>query len=401
MIKTKDLYISKKECCGCEQCTIVCPRGVLDMKPDDEGFLYPSIENADRCIDCKRCITICPLKSTVVPPRKLIKGFGGHASDEANIKKSASGGLSYALGRIFIESGGVVYGVRYSEDFHSAGYSRATTVKELGGFRTSKYFQAIKGNVFKQVKNDLKESKKVLFVGLSCEIAALYNFLSRDYDGLYTVSLICHGVTSPQVQMEFCEKIEKEAGSSIKSFSVRHKIDGWKPYYIKAVFENGEEYLKPFVATVYESAFKYLKRPSCSNCKFKLLNRNFGLKADLLIGDYHSQKPSDSFYNKWGTSLFYVCSPKGMELTTKLDDFDFSEVNIKGKEWTSPAISVPTKKLLFHTVFSSCYKKSGLEKASNQFVIKFASKYIQLKIKKTHQFMRKVQIRLFHRVYIW
>lgn len=401
MIKQQDLYDKKQNCCGCEQCSSVCAHGVLAMMPDAEGFLYPSIVNANNCVDCKRCINVCPIKSSTVPPSHLLKGFGGHALDEIDIKNSSSGGFSTILGRYFINNGGVVYGVRYSEDYHSARYSRAASTEDLELFRTSKYFQAIKGDIFKQVKRDLISSLNVLFVGLPCEIAALHKFLSHRYDNLYVVSLICHGVTSPKAHDEFCSDLEKSAGSAIKSFSVRYKLKGFKPYYIKATYSNDREYLKPFVFTDYEMAFKYLKRPSCSHCKFKLLNKDFGIQADLIIGDFHGQKPSDSFYNKWGSSVFYACSLKGETLLSKLEGFEYSEINISGKEWSSPVLSAPTKTLLFHNLFSSYFTKYGLKKASNAPSIKFAYKFIQPKIKKGHSYLQRVQVRLFHKVYIW
>ena len=401
MINLRELYEKKQDCCGCELCAEVCPFGVLTMKPDVDGFLYPAISSIDKCVDCKRCVKVCPMKSTCVQPKRLIKGYGGHAIDETDVRRSSSGGLSAVLGRCFINKGGVVYGVRYSEDFHSSRYSKAEAVEELDLFRTSKYFQARKGNIYEQVKYDLNHSINVLFVGLSCEIAALYNYLGRDYDNLFTVSLICHGVTSPLAHDQFCSNIERNANSIIDSLSLRHKINGWKPYYIKGSFANKSEYLKPFVSTDYEMAFKYLKRPSCSHCRYKLLNKEFGLKADLLIGDYHSQKQSDPFYNRWGASLFYVCSKKGELLLLDLSDFYFSEVKIAGKEWTSPAISIPTKKLLFHNLYARRYRKYGLKKASETFLIRFAYKIIQPRIKEFHLAIRMIQIRLFHKVYIW
>lgn len=401
MIKLQELYAQKQDCCGCELCSVVCPRNVLTMKPDDEGFLYPSILNIDNCVDCKMCIGVCPMKTSSVPPKNLIKGYGGHAKDESDIRKSSSGGLSTAIGLWFLKNGGVVYGVRYSEDFHSARYSRATTIEELELFRTSKYFQARKGDVFKQVKLDLNESKKVLFVGLSCEIAALLNYLGRSYDNLFTVALICHGVTSPEVHNQFCKNLEKDAGSAITSFSVRHKKDGWKPYYIKADFTNGNEYLKTFVSTDYEIAFKYLKRPSCSNCQFKLLNKKFGIMADMIIGDFHGQKSSDPFYNKWGASQFYTCTMKGEELRANLGDFLQTEITVAGKVWSQPVLCVPTKKMLFNGLYSKYFQHNGLIKASNSIVIKISYKHLQPIIKNYYSFMRKLQIKLFHKIYKW
>ena len=54
------LYNSKEDCCGCTACFSICPVGAIEMVEDDEGFLYPLI-NEIRCIKCKKCLAICPL----------------------------------------------------------------------------------------------------------------------------------------------------------------------------------------------------------------------------------------------------------------------------------------------------------------------------------------------------
>ena len=36
---------SKSECCGCSACEQICPVGCIKMKEDEEGFLYPKIDN--------------------------------------------------------------------------------------------------------------------------------------------------------------------------------------------------------------------------------------------------------------------------------------------------------------------------------------------------------------------
>ena len=34
----------KKDCSGCGACSAICPQSCIDMKTDNEGFLYPVIE---------------------------------------------------------------------------------------------------------------------------------------------------------------------------------------------------------------------------------------------------------------------------------------------------------------------------------------------------------------------
>lgn len=56
------LYIEKKDCCGCGACSIICPVHAITLEEDEEGFLYPKIDET-KCIKCHSCIKICPLKT--------------------------------------------------------------------------------------------------------------------------------------------------------------------------------------------------------------------------------------------------------------------------------------------------------------------------------------------------
>ena len=62
MSKTIILYNKKSECCGCEACYSVCPKDAIKMFSDEEGFLYPQIDRG-KCIECHRCVGVCPLKN--------------------------------------------------------------------------------------------------------------------------------------------------------------------------------------------------------------------------------------------------------------------------------------------------------------------------------------------------
>ena len=52
---------SKSECCGCSACEQICPVGCIKMKEDEEGFLYPQIDET-KCIQCKKCEKVCPIR---------------------------------------------------------------------------------------------------------------------------------------------------------------------------------------------------------------------------------------------------------------------------------------------------------------------------------------------------
>lgn len=55
------LFSRKEECCGCTACYSVCPQDAISMVEDEEGFLYPSV-NDDKCIRCYMCLNVCDFK---------------------------------------------------------------------------------------------------------------------------------------------------------------------------------------------------------------------------------------------------------------------------------------------------------------------------------------------------
>lgn len=58
VVKTK----VKEMCCGCGACYAACPQKAIAMAEDEEGFLYPQIDES-KCIRCNRCIKVCQMQS--------------------------------------------------------------------------------------------------------------------------------------------------------------------------------------------------------------------------------------------------------------------------------------------------------------------------------------------------
>ena len=52
--------LEKEKCCGCEACVVSCPIKCISMVEDEEGFLYPRIDNT-KCIECNNCRNHCPV----------------------------------------------------------------------------------------------------------------------------------------------------------------------------------------------------------------------------------------------------------------------------------------------------------------------------------------------------
>lgn len=353
----KELFAKKADCCGCAACENICQQGAISMQEDSEGFLYPVVD-AEKCIECGLCDKVCPEKNLRTVKDFQEKCYAGYSRQPEEVKNSASGGLATALACGILERGGYVYGVAYDSLFEKVLYVRAHDTATVDRFRGSKYVQAIHERTYSQIKHDLENGETVLFIGLPCEANALSLFLKKQYDKLYVCSLICHGPTSQKVHRQFIERI-KSAGKDISFFTVRHKIDACKPYYIRAIFSDGNEKISRFDASMYGKAFRFMKRPSCNQCTFKRGN----VHADVTIGDFHyGYALKNEINNPMGISNAIVHTPKGEQLLQMLKDFSLWEVPLDQCLHNEAYIrAVPEKpnRREFGRVFST----NGLEKA--------------------------------------
>lgn len=353
------LFNNKTECCGCEACQNICPKKIIEMKSDEEGFYYPYVVDSSKCINCNLCEKVCPLKHINKSAKFEEISYAGFYENLEDVKKSASGGAATSLAQNFIKNNGVVYGVSYTNDNLSCiEFKKATKLNELESFRGSKYAQARKKNIFKSIREDLK-NKKVLFIGLPCEVNALYLFLGQKNPNLFTCSLICHGPTSPLVHKEYIEWLIKQTNKSIKEFTLRYKKEGWKPYYIKAKFSDDSLFTEKFSKSLYGRCFKFLKRPSCNCCKIK---REYS-QSDVTIGDYHNASVNNmKLFNSFGVSSLIVHSEQGKKLVEELDDFYIEEISIDSAR-KNVAYNHCIKKLGNREEFGKVISTGGIEEA--------------------------------------
>lgn len=233
--------------------------------------------------------------------------YAGYLDKDEKLLQSASGGIATALSEFMLEQGGSVVGVSYSEDFSKAEYTVIDKISDLHKLKGSKYIDSEKKNIYATVKALLEEEKKVLFIGLPCVVGALYHFLGSRPENLITCELICHGPTLPKVHSDYVTYLERKHKSKITEFSVRYKNGAWVPGYLRAKFQNGQVFQKPFYETEYGIAFATLGKESCYQCKFKGNNR----QADLMVGDFWGATEADVFWNSYGVSCIFAETEKG------------------------------------------------------------------------------------------
>lgn len=307
MIKIKD----KSKCCGCNACKQVCPKGCVQMKSDSEGFLYPLIDE-EGCINCKLCEKVCPVKNTKEKSDEVLNTYVAYTNKEMIRLNSSSGGLFTVLAQEILNKNGVVFGAAFDDKFqvkHIGIYGSS----ELHKLRGSKYVQSMVGDTYYQVKELLSSGQYVLYSGVACQIEGLKSYLGKEYEKLYTIDVLCHGVPSPKLWNEYLKYEENFYSSSVKSIFFREKNPGWKNFSMKILFKDSQKLQQVAWDNKYMNMFlsNICLRPSCHDCKFKKLNRN----SDITIGDaWGVQDFLPEMDDDKGTSVVLIHSEKGNDL---------------------------------------------------------------------------------------
>lgn len=310
----------KSSCVGCSNCANVCPKEAIEMKYDEEGFLYPFIDES-ACINCGLCLKKCPLTNLDDTPNSYLKVVAGYAKDREVLLNSTSGGFATTLSNWFVDNGGVVFGVGYTEDSKKAIYQCASDRQQLKAFRGSKYIQSEKENVFCEIQKTLNTGKNVLFTGCPCDVSALFKYIGRKYDNLYVCELFCMGVTSNRILNDYISYTEKLNKSKLLSLNMRSKKYGWYVAALEEKFSSKSVKYSPFYSSYLGYGFLTYIRPSCLYCKYRGKNS----QADFKAGDMWGGSFGKKYMNSLGTSCIVVQTEKGIDLLEKLSPMFYYE----------------------------------------------------------------------------
>ena len=299
--------VDKKKCSGCSACLSACPKNCITMQADEEGFLYPHIDE-DTCIDCHLCEKICPVLNPF-EQREPKTCYAAQNKNEQVRLASSSGGVFSIMATAILERGGVVCGVEFDKNkmTHHICVQSIDDLKKLVG---SKYVQSRLESVFKEIKEYVQEGRWVLFSGTPCQVAGINRYLGRlaKADNYISVELCCHGVPSPLIWGKYLEEVGANS-YNIQKLTFRSKLNGWKNYSLDIqtnsyhLCEGKEQniYMRGFLKNLY-------CRPICSECKA----RGFATGSDISIGDFWGLPKfyPDKDDNK-GKSLILVLTDKG------------------------------------------------------------------------------------------
>ena len=301
----------KNECTGCMACMNACPRQCIEIKKDQEGFLYPVA--TDQCIHCGLCERVCPQKNPIENDYYPHYAYALLSKDVNVWRKSASGGAFTEICKAFKDGESIFFGAGWDDDYVVRHFA-INSLDDISIITKSKYIQSRIDYSYQSVLKYLEKGIRVVFCGTPCQIAGLRSYLGRDYDNLLLIDLVCHGVGNTDVFKTCLKKMEGQFGRHIISYVFRAKRRTYETDYLsKVVFESGN--------TKYLTNDPYLQlflkqnclRPSCgNNCRYRTEKR----QGDITIGDFKGlyQVFPNLIGNKYNYSAIVINSKKGEQI---------------------------------------------------------------------------------------
>lgn len=368
----EEMICEKSKCLGCFACYNICPKNAIEMKEDECGFIYPTIKK-DICINCDLCKKICPEWNKKHREKQPLC-YAAQVVDKDKMSSSSSGGIASEISEHFLKNEGIVYGVAITDDIICK-HIRVDKIDNLSKLKGSKYVHSYIGNTFQNVKKDLLANKDVLFIGTPCQVAGLKQYLMKNYENLFCIDLICHGVSSQQFLKT---ELANYNISKIKKLTFRNK----DKFYLKVQDDknNIKEIKDSFYLKGFLNGLTY--RENCYNCKFATIER----EGDITLGDFWGIDENSKLYPKkgYGVSLVLINNDKAMEMFKSiLDHIEYEERPLEEAIKNNAQLRNSTKMPKNYYKFIKLTKKYKFNKA---FVISYPMAYVKMKVKK---FLRK------------
>lgn len=340
--------VNNNYCTGCRACEQLCPVNCIKMKENNEGFIYPEIDE-HRCINCGKCKAKCPQLNQNSRAEKQ-EVFAVKARNIDDSQKSTSAGIAYILYRNTIENGGIVFGCMYNEELIPM-QVKIEENDELYKLRGSKYVFSNTMKTYTEVKECLLDGRDVLYIGTPCQIAGLYAYLGKEYEKLLTADIVCHGVPSPKIFKKYIEFLQIKYKKKVIGYEFRNKDRAiWGEYQTKIIFEdNSVKYVNADDDPYYSNFLSgTMYRESCYNCKYA----NYDRIGDITLADFWGiEKVNPKFYSKKGVSLVICNTQKGKDIIKEIEEniifVEQTEADAKSK---NKNLSVPTSRKLIRDI---------------------------------------------------
>lgn len=370
--------VTRKECYLCKGCSNICPVDAIDYSIEEKGFFYPKIDYS-KCINCNLCEKACPVLNEIESPKNNYPVAYAVKSKSIDTRlNSTSGGVFFELGLYILNQGGSVCGTIFDNDFQVV-HVITKEKSMLEKMRGSKYAQSDVKLVYREIKKLLNNGKIVLFCGCPCQTAALKLYIKKEYENLYIVDLICHGIPSQKFLDEYIKILEKKYKSKVIDIEFRNKMSGWHNSSVKINFENGKIYSKPIVIDTYMRGYfsGTTMKDSCYTCNVK----NFHSGSDITIGDlWGAEINFPELDDNLRLSAVFVNSKKGNELLNKIDINKIKINNDSIIKYNRNVVESTMPNQNRNEFYKYC-EKNGIGKALNDYFSETKKEYIKRKIK--------------------
>lgn len=245
----------------------------------------------------------------------------------------------------------------------------------------SKYVQSDITDALPEIKQLISKKEKILFCGTPCQVSAVKK-MAADYDELYTIDIICHGVPSVYLYNEFL-KCKSSKNREICDFLFRDKSKG-KGFKAKLVEEiNGKKTEKIYPAHLLSYYHYFLKsliyRENCYVCKYAKEARC----SDMTIGDYwgiqkiFEGKIKMDFDQSW--SCVMINDQKGKILLKNTQSaFELVRTQLNDIKQGNAQLSRPSQRTEERERILNLFENKGYKAVEKDFKRKLGLKYYGL-----------------------
>lgn len=371
-----------EKCTGCFSCMNICPQDAITVGEDINGKTIPYIDKK-KCIECGKCVRVCPVNYPVnfYNPRKC---YAAWEKNEEDRRTSASGGIAAALSKVVIEENGIVYGAGFNEKLELV-HSSARNIEEIQKFKGSKYVQSYTGLIFRHVKENLENNKKILFIGTPCQVAGLKSYLGKGYDNLILVDIICHGTPPMSYLKEYLKFIDPKCRADKVTFR------GEKDFCMTLYHGTEEFYCTKSEKDFYFYAFLkgLIYRDNCYTCSWAKPDRC----SDITIGDFWGldrKSMKEQYSGK--VSVVLLNTLTGEQFWEKHRSCFYSEQReVKEAVDGNAQLRKPSKYHADRTLFLNNYKKGNFIEAVKTPRMKISIKINIIKDSAPYRVARKIK----------
>ena len=329
-------------CYGCGVCSVSCPKGIIKIELNNDGFYEAFVKDDELCIQCGICLDVCAFNHVELSLSydRPLQSWAAWSNDTDIRRKCSSGGIGFEIGKQLIKKGYKAVGCRYDIKDQKAEHFVANTVEEYVQSIGSKYIQSYTADAFRQIK---RNGEKYLITGTPCQIDSFRRMIRKFHceENFFLMDFFCHCVPSMYAWKAYVRMQEKKVGT-ITYASWRNKLEyGWHDNWLMGI--DGEKTSEP--VNWHDSFNVLIKEKKCfiqsrksqgdlfyklflgdlclgkqcqKNCKYKYDKSS----ADIRIGDLWGKTYRN---DENGVSALIAFTERGKVLVEELENVSIVE----------------------------------------------------------------------------